>query len=122
MQIADGYLSSGSPPVFTYLNVQGSCAVVELLSYLAHYPNLPLLTPLLRYVQLEFEAVMVLNEILVITITVITLVMHLVGNVITLKTKKLRMHCSRLCQHIFGLYSVHGSMIHEVISKACAYV
>jgi len=35
---------------------------------------------------LEFEAVMVLPEITVITVTIISLVMHLVGNVITLKT------------------------------------
>jgi len=35
---------------------------------------------------LEFKAVMVLPEMTVITVTVIMLVMHLVGTVITLKT------------------------------------
>jgi len=39
-----------------------------------------------RMLKLEFEAVMVLLEITVITITVITLVMNLVGKEITLKT------------------------------------
>jgi len=47
--------------------------------------------------QLEFKAVMVLPEITVITVTVITLVMHLVSEVITTKAKKLRIHCSWLC-------------------------
>jgi len=45
---------------------------------------------------------MVLPKITVITITVIMLVLHLVGKVITRKTYKLRMHCSacsRLCQY-----------------------
>jgi len=37
-------------------------------------------------VYVEFEAVMVLPEITIITITVIMLVMHLVSKVITLKT------------------------------------
>jgi len=36
----------------------------------------------------EFEAVMVLHEIMVITVTVITLVMHLVGKVEDIKTLK----------------------------------